>query len=62
MGRDASTSAEQLAILHELEKKVLWLAGAFCWRPRRALDRGSLLAPARHKYLVIPAELLNLER
>src|SRR3954453_24024523 len=26
MGTDASTSADQLAILHELEKKVLWLA------------------------------------
>ena len=37
-------------------------AGACCWRRRPALDRGSLLAPARHKYLVIPDELLNLER
>src|SRR6186713_394345 len=26
MGTDASTSTDQLAILHELEKKVLWLA------------------------------------
>src|SRR3954462_5025555 len=26
MGTDASTSADQLAILHELEKKVLWVA------------------------------------
>src|SRR3954467_10826634 len=26
MGTDASTSADQLAILHELENKVLWLA------------------------------------
>ena len=37
-------------------------AGACCWRRSPALDRGSLLAPARHKYLVIPDELLNLER
>src|SRR3954447_16486626 len=33
MGTDASTSADQLAILHELEKKVLWLAS---WTIHRA--------------------------